>query len=219
MAGIEYNPDLRKMYQDMGNDAEASGSNNIVAMVTSFLFGAETEDINSNEFLTEKVLSDAKAYSDQAIVVLSNDVVESSDSSLEALKLTPNRQELIRTVAENFEHVIVIVNVGNATELGIVDEYDSIESVVWTGIPGTQGCVSLGKVLTGEINPSGRLVDTYAYDVSSAPASENFGDDKYDNLDGMAFINYNEGIYIGIRIYNVRSFARNVLLKRNRAIT
>ena len=204
LAGIEINPDLHQLYQDMGNDAGATGSNNIVAMLTSFLFGAETEDINSNEYLTAEVLSAAKAYSDQAIVVLSNDVVESSDSSLEALKLTPNRQELIRTVAENFDHVIVIVNVGNATELGIVEEYDSIEAVVWTGIPGTQGCVSLGKVLTGEINPSGRLVDTYAYDVSSAPASENFGDYKYDNLDGMAFINYNEGIYVGYRYYETR---------------
>ena len=204
MAGIEYNPELHQMYESMGNDAEDTGSNNIVAMMTSFMFGAETEDINSNEYLTEDVLASAKAYSDQAIVVLSNDVVESSDSSLEALKLTPNRQELIRTVAENFDHVIIIVNVGNATELGIVDEYDSIEAVVWTGIPGTQGCVSLGKVLTGEINPSGRLVDTYAYDVSSAPASENFGDYKYENLEGMSFINYNEGIYIGYRYYETR---------------
>ena len=204
MAGIEYNPELHKMYQDMGYNAEATGSNNILAMMSSFLFGAKTEDINSNEYLTADVLASAKAYSEQAIVVLSNDVVESSDSSLEALKLTENRKELIRTVAENFEHVIIIVNVGNATELGIVDEYDSIEAVVWTGIPGTKGCISLGKVLTGEINPSGRLVDTYAYDVSSAPASENFGDYKYDNMDGMAFINYEEGIYVGYRYYETR---------------
>ncbi len=204
MAGIEINPDLHNMYQQMGNDAEATGSNNIVALITSFLFGAKTEDINSNEYLTADVLASAKAYSDQAIVVLSNEAVESSDCTLEALKLTENRKELIRTVAENFEHVIIIVNVGNATELGIVDEYDSIEAVVWTGIPGTQGCISLGKVLTGEINPSGRLVDTYAYDVSSAPASENFGNYKYDNMNGMAFINYEEGIYVGYRYYETR---------------
>ena len=203
-AGIEFNPELHRMYQDMGFDANATGSNNILAMLGSFLFGAKTKDINANEYLTAEVLANAKAYSDQAIVVLSNDVVESSDSSLEALKLTANRRELIRTIAENFDHVIIIVNIGNASELGIVDEYDSIEAVVWTGIPGTQGCISLGKVLTGEINPSGRLVDTYAYDVSSAPASENFGDYKYDNLDGMAFINYEEGIYIGYRYYETR---------------
>ena len=204
MAGIEYNPQLHKLYEDRGNNAGDTGSNNIVSMMFSFLFGAKTKDTSSNDFLTGEVLESAKSYSDQAIIVLSNDVVESSDSSLEALKLTPNRRELIQIVAENFEHVIILVNVGNATELGIVDEYDSIEGVVWTGIPGTQGCVSLGKVLTGEINPSGRLVDTYAYDVSSAPASENFGDFKYTNLDGMSFINYNEGIYIGYRYYETR---------------
>ena len=204
MAGVEINPVLHKMYQSMGLDETATGSNNLFAMLTSFLFGAKTEDINSNDYLTAEVLAGAKAYSDQAIVVLSNDVVESSDCSLEALKLTENRKELIRTVAENFEHVIVIVNVGNATELGIVDEYDSIEAVVWTGIPGTKGCISLGKVLTGEVNPSGRLVDTYAYDVSSAPASENFGDYKYENIGGMGFINYEEGIYVGYRYYETR---------------
>ncbi len=204
MAGIEINQELHQLYQSMGNDEEDTGSNNVVAMVSSFLFGAETQDINSNEHLTEEVLNQAKAYSDQAIVVLSNDVVESSDSSLEALKLTANRRELIRIVAEHFDHVIIIVNVGNATELGIVEEYDSIEAVVWTGIPGTKGCISLGKVLSGQINPSGRLTDTYAYDVSSAPASENFGDYKYDNLDGMSFIHYEEGIYIGYRYYETR---------------
>ncbi|MGN1026986.1 MAG: glycoside hydrolase family 3 C-terminal domain-containing protein [Faecousia sp.] len=204
LAGIQYNPELHKLYAGMGNNAEDTGSNNIVSMLSSFLFGAKTEDTHSNDYLTEEVLSQAKAYSDQAIVVLSNDAVESSDCSLEALALTPNRQELIRTVAENFDHVIVIVNVGNASELGIVDAYDSIEAVVWTGIPGTQGCVSLGKVLTGEVNPSGRLVDTYAYSVSSAPASVNFGDYPYDNINGKAFINYEEGIYVGYRYYETR---------------
>lgn len=204
MAGIEINPTLHAMYNDMGQDASDTGSNNIVSMVSSFLFGAETEDIDSNDYLTDEVLSAAKEYSDQAIVVLSNEVVEASDCDAEALALTPNRRELIRRVAENFEHVIVIVNVGNATELGILDEYDSIEAVVWVGIPGTQGCVSLGKVLTGEINPSGRLVDTYPYSASAAPASINFGDYKYDNIKGMAFINYNEGIYIGYRYFETR---------------
>ena len=203
IAGIEINPELHQMYQDMGNNAEVGGTNNLVELISSFLFGTKTEDINSGDYLTAEVLADAKAYSDQAIVVLSNEAVESSDCSLEALKLTENRKKLIRTIAENFDHVIILVNVGNATELGIVDEYDSIEAVVWTGITGTQGCISLGKVLTGVVNPSGRLVDTYAYDVSSAPATENFGDYKYDNLD-MAFINYEEGIYIGYRYYETR---------------
>ena len=203
-AGVEYNPELHKMYLEMGNSEEVSGSNNLFTMLFSFMFGAKTEDINSNEYLTEDVLSAAKAYSDQAIVVLSNEAVESTDCSLEALELTENRKELIRIVAENFEHVIVIVNVGNATELSIVDEYDSIEAVVWTGIPGTKGCISLGKVLNGDVNPSGRLVDTYAHDVRSAPASENFGDYKYDNIDGMGFINYEEGIYVGYRYYETR---------------
>lgn len=145
MAGIEYNPELHKMYLGMGNSEEESGGNNLFALLFSFMFGAKTEDINSNEYLTEEVLAAAKAYSDQAIIVLSNEAVESSDCPIESLKLTENRRELIRIVAENFENVIIIVNVGNATELGIVNEYASIKSVVWTGIPGTKGCISLGR--------------------------------------------------------------------------
>lgn len=203
-AGIEYNPDLHTMYTEMGYSTEAGSNNNIVDMLLSFFMGANTEEAGSNEYLTEEVLKSAYEYSDQAIVVLSNSAVEASDCEEEALKLTPNRRELIKIIAERFDHVIVLVNVGNASELGIVDEYDSIEGVVWTGIPGAQGCISLGKILSGELNPSGRLVDTYAYDIGSAPASENFGDYKYTNLDGMAFINYNEGIYVGYRYYETR---------------
>ena len=203
MAGIEYNPQLHALYTSQGEDAADTGSNNVISMISTYLFGSETEDVNTNDCLTEEVLDQARRYSDTALVVLSNEVVESADCSLEALALTPNRRQLIDLVARNFEHVIVIVNVGNATELGIVDEYESIEAVVWVGIPGTQGCISLGKVLTGQVNPSGRLVDTYAYSASSAPASVNFGDYKYDNMD-MAFINYEEGIYVGYRYYETR---------------
>lgn len=204
MAGIEYNPDLHQMYLDKGYSIEAVSNNNIVDMLLSFFVGAGTEEADDNADLTEDVLKNALDYSDQAIVVLSNSAVEASDCEEEALKLTPNRRELIKIVAEHFDHVIVLVNVGNASELGIVDAYDSIEGVVWTGIPGAQGCISLGKIISGELNPSGRLVDTYAYDIGSAPASENFGDYKYTNIDGMSFINYNEGIYVGYRYYETR---------------
>ena len=70
MAGIEYNPELDEMYRGMGYDAEASGTNNIVAMLLSFMVGTETKDINSNEYLTADVLASARAYYDQAIAPL-----------------------------------------------------------------------------------------------------------------------------------------------------
>ena len=202
-AGIEYNPQLDQVYSGLGLSKTPDGSSNIAEMILSFAFGNDTEDIMDCDYLTEEVMAQAKEYSNQAIIVLSNEVVESSDCEAEALQLTENRRELIRRVAEYFEHVIILVNVGNATELGIVDEYESIEAVVWVGIPGTQGCESLGKILTGDINPSGRLVDTYAYSVDSAPASENFGNYQYENHDKF-LIEYEEGIYVGYRYYETR---------------
>lgn len=200
-AGIAYNEDLHQMY--LSKNVAKSKDTGLLASVKAFLVGADAGDTADVDYLTPDVLENAKAYSDQAVIVLTNEAVEAADAAVEALKITPGRAALIQKVAENFAHVVVIVNAGNAMELGILDTYDNIEAALWVGTPGPFGCVSIGRALAGEVNPSGRLPDTYAYDITSAPASVNFGDYKYDNLK-MAFINYNEGIYIGYRYYETR---------------
>ena len=88
------------------------------------------------------------------------------------------------------------------------------------GGPGCEGCNSLAQILDGEINPSGRLADTYAYDLTSNPSYYNFGQFLYENTSNKyklifdnpsvfngehyAYVDYAEGIYVGYRYYETR---------------
>ncbi len=199
-AGIEYNQELYNKYDSMGAVSKKSSAPGLFQVAKSML-GGGTKDEPDIAYLTDEIVSQAKSYSQNALIVIGSDGVESSDLSKEQLKLTENKRALIEKVASNFENVIIVINAGNTIELGFLDEYPSIKAALWIGTPGPKGCDSLGKILAGTVNPSGRLTDTYAYDGSSNPASVNFGDYKYTNIPGKAFINYNEGIYIGYRYY------------------
>lgn len=198
-AGIEYNEELYEYYTGLPELEGATGksSTGLVQVVKGML---SSDDAADEPDVTDSALAQAKEYSDNAMIIIQSDAVEASDVSSDQLKLSAEMHDLIKKVAENFRNVTIIVNAGNTLELGFVDEYPSIQSVLWVGTPGPFGTNSLAKVLSGEINPSGRITDTYVYDVESSPASENFGDYQYENLD-KAYINYEEGIYVGYRFY------------------
>ena len=89
---------------------------------------------------------------------------------------------MVDRVCKEFKNVIVVVNSSNAMELGWLDQYDSIKAAVLCGAPGELGFDSLGKILNGEVNPSGHLADTYVYDLLATPTVNNFGGFAYDNL-------------------------------------
>ena len=199
-AGIEYNQDLYDFYMNQ-DDAILKEKSTGLGQIIDMFMGKEMVNEPDAGYLTDAVLADAKAYSENAIIVISSSSVEASDATPEKLKLSEGQKSLLEKVAQNFENVIVIINAGNTMELGFLNEYDPIQSALWVGTPGSKGANSIGKVLSGDVNPSGRLVDTYVYDVKSSPATVNFGDYDYTNIDGMSFINYNEGIYIGYRFY------------------
>ncbi|MBQ3795169.1 MAG: glycoside hydrolase family 3 C-terminal domain-containing protein [Butyrivibrio sp.] len=124
------------------------------------------------------------------------------------LELTTNEQDLLSYVSGKFDKVIVVINSGNAMELSFIDETQyGVDACVWIGNPGQDGLYALGDVLTGAVNPSGKTVDTYAYDATGAPAIENFGyytmtgaDDKVNSQ----YVVYQEGIYVGYRYYETR---------------
>ena len=199
-AGIEYNPDLYAFYmsdEDQIMEEKSTGVGQVVDMALGKEFPNEP-DVN---YLTDEMIQQAQAYSPTALIVLASSSVEASDAELDQLRLSENERALIEKVAANFEDVIIVVNAGNALELGFLDEYPSLKAALWVGTPGSRGASSLGKTLAGQLNPSGRLVDTYVYDASSHPGSVNFGDYDYTNIEGMSFLNYEEGIYIGYRFY------------------
>lgn len=128
--------------------------------------------------------------------------------------LEPSTRELamIERVTSEFDKVIVVVNASNAMELGWIEDYPSIKSVILAPGPGQTGFNALGNILSGKVNPSGKTVDTFVYDLTAVPAFHNIGDFKYTNLDDVSplsygqpvtptFVNYVEGIYVGYRWY------------------
>lgn len=117
------------------------------------------------------------------------------------LELSNREEAMVEKVTAEFGNVIVVLNMSNAMELSWVDEYPNINAVMWIGGPGESGFKAVGKALTGEINPSGRTVDTYVLDFTKTNTYGNFGDFEYTDSDGFHFVNYAEGIYLGYRFY------------------
>jgi beta-glucosidase len=180
---------------------------------------------------SDELISDAKDFSDTALIVLTRNGGEGGDLPTDTadyvggaagehyLQLNQNERDMVAMVEENFDNVVVIINSSNAMELGFLDD-NAVDAALWIGGPGCEGCNSLGEILTGEINPSGRLVDTYAYDLTSNPSYYNFGQFLYGNTENKytlifdnpsvfngtnyAYVDYAEGIYVGYRYYETR---------------
>ncbi|WP_026652040.1 glycoside hydrolase family 3 N-terminal domain-containing protein [Butyrivibrio proteoclasticus] len=133
------------------------------------------------------------------------------------LQLTNREEEMIDLVCANFDNVILVYNGANAFELGFVKDHPQIKSVLWAAGMGHVGMEALGEIVTGEVNPSGKTIDTYVYDLQATPWWNNFGDFNYTNMDEFAytstgftgiestanvsFVNYVEGIYVGYKFY------------------
>lgn len=124
------------------------------------------------------------------------------------LELTYTEEELLRYVSGQFDTVIVLINSGNPMELSFLEQDEfGVDACLWIGNPGQDGLYALGELLVGVANPSGRVVDTYAYDPLNAPAVANFGAHNMDNADGAihtAYVVYQEGIYVGYKYYETR---------------
>ncbi|MCD8383125.1 MAG: glycoside hydrolase family 3 C-terminal domain-containing protein [Clostridiales bacterium] len=124
------------------------------------------------------------------------------------LELTKNEEDLLSYVSSQFDKVIVIINSGNAMELSFLDEEAyGVDACLWIGNPGQDGLYALGEILNGNINPSGHLVDTYAYDSTGAPAVQNFGNAVMTNAETewySTYVVYQEGIYVGYKYYETR---------------
>ena len=133
------------------------------------------------------------------------------------LQLSNREEEMLQMVCDNFDKVIVLINTNNAMELGFLEEY-GVDAAVYTPCPGQNGFDAVGLVLAGEVNPSGKTVDTFLYDLFNTPIANNFGQFMYDNMDEFtvtsvdfgsgeekpgvpSFVNYVEGIYVGYKFY------------------
>ena len=133
------------------------------------------------------------------------------------LELDQNEIDLLTAVTDGtFKRVVVVFNTPSSFEATFLKDSayaafaDKIDAAVWIGFTGSNGITALGKILNGDVNPSGRLVDTWAADFTKNPSFVNFGTgclpdttDKYDG--GMYYsVDYEEGIYVGYRYYETR---------------
>ena len=130
------------------------------------------------------------------------------DASKHYLELSNREVAMVERVTSEFDNVIVVINAANPMELGWLDQYDSIKGALVMAGPGQTGFNALGEILTGEVNPSAKMVDTYVYDLTTTPTWNNFGNYAYDNasefeIEGATptFVNYVEGIYVGYKFY------------------
>ena len=146
-----------------------------------------------------------------------SEYAEDLDPAKHYLELTTRERETLTALNEKFDKIIIIVNAANAFELGFVEEFDKISAVVLLpGGPGQNGFNAVGELLNGKRNFSGRLADTYIYDLTKAPTWNNFGHFQYTNMAEFVgenavtgssnsttptFVNYVEGIYVGYRFW------------------
>ncbi len=134
------------------------------------------------------------------------------------LNLTNREEELVELVCDNFDTVIVVYNSANAMDMAWTNQYEQIKGVLICPPAGETGFVALGQILSGQVNPSGRTVDTWITDLQQAPWFQNIGAMSYDNTADFeaviaaqedstgysgrtSFINYVEGIYVGYKFY------------------
>lgn len=190
--------------EDAGAKTQTENQNGLFAVVSMFM-GSGSQSEPAPDYLSDEVMDSATSYASTALVVIGNDGVEAMDFEPEQLRLGANELALLDRVTQSFDDVIVVINSGNQMELGFLDDYPQIKSALWIGTPGPLGAVSLAKVLTGEVTPSGHLSDTYLYEVTAAPAAQNFQAVPYDNAK-RSFIDYEEGIYVGYRFFETYYF-------------
>ena len=226
-AGFDTNSALKSFYESSqsgsGRSANSSdldsGSNQRIAV-------GETPQSK----YTDAVKNSYESYADAALVVITRiggegfdlpryqgttEGAASADSHY--LELDQNERDMLSAVCNaGFKHVIVVFNVPSSFEATFLtdpeyaDFADKIDAAIWIGFTGSNGITALGEVLNGDVNPSGRLVDTWAADFTKNPTFENFGtgstDTSTDQYDmGMYYsVDYEEGIYVGYRYYETR---------------
>ena len=228
-AGYKINTELTDFYKAYREDRPEVGM-----WAQDWTLPEPTADSYSDE-----LINNAKEFSDTAMVVITRVGGEGADlptdvskvtytdnsenyKDFEAgehyLQLSQTEKDMLDLVCANFDNVVVVYNGANTMELGFLNDYKQIKGAIWCPGTGQSGFESLGAVVAGMVNPSGKTSDTFVYDLTATPTYNNFGNFLYDNMDEFAatsknfgtgeeeatipsFVNYVEGIYVGYRFY------------------
>ena len=214
--GILVNEALNSFYEKSATVSAKENSNFLLRSLSS-VFHKKTD--TAWHAVDSSLMHQAKDYSSQALIVLGVTPDNGEDIPLSLLRPMEDnsvRSRLIDTVCREFDHVILVIRSGNCMELDFLADYDSIDAVIWAGDTNTSWA-ALASVLAGEINPSGRTVDTWPLSLEAEPAYNASGSSYYANISDLHLLQYSEGIYVGYRYYETRfgndetAYAENVL--------
>lgn len=144
--------------------------------------------------LTQEIVERASKQSDVAVVIIGRTAGEDKDNSVEkgSYLLTEEEENMLRLVCCTFKRTAVVLNVGNTIDMEWTISYNP-QAVLYSWQGGSEGGNGVCDVLTGKVNPSGKLVNTIAHSISDYPSAENFGDSKRNY--------YKEDIYVGYRYF------------------
>lgn len=244
-AGIAYNTELTEMYKAFQPErpyaSNAQGTLNSYPEQSCRLYEPSISDTSC---YTQEMLDNAKAFSNTAIVVISRFTGESNDcpqvqykqvtkggeivtdETRTYLDLSTEEEELLTYVGQNYENVVVLLNTGNVMAVGAIERIPGVDACLMTGLSGESAATAIPALLWGEMSPSGRTADTWAYDFSTAASYANAaagGVGAYSNAEGLypadgttcgnlgvtggvpyeqvSYVDYAEGIYVGYKWY------------------
>ena len=204
--GIEYNTELRRLYEkNCGSNEMPKTDNTVINNLLQLVLAKDSLEEMATRKLTDGIMARAAEFSDAALIMISRTSAENKDLTADTLRLSKTEKELVEKVTSTFENVVVLFNTGNIMEMGWLDEYDSIKAAAMIWIPGEFGMTAVARMLCGKVNPSGKLADTVAYKVEDHPSTECFGSNKYKG--GEYYVEYLEGIYVGYRYFE--TFAKD----------
>ncbi len=154
--------------------------------------------------LTQAMATYASIQSNKAVIVIGRAAGEDRENTLNpgSYYLTETEENNIRLVCSEFKQVIVIMNCGNLVDMSWTEKYDSIKGIVYAWQGGQESGNSVADILTGKVNPCGKLSDTIARNYEDYPSSANFGN--------RLFNNYAEDIFVGYRYFE--TFAKEKVL-------
>ena len=194
-AGIETNSELTKLYTDYRKDRP---------MVAMWSQDWTLPEVPAKQY-SDKLISDAKDFSDEAVITITRVGGEGADlpTNMKAkgitynnnskdyedfkdgehfLQLSQTERDMIDLVTSNFKKVTLVYNGANTFQFDFLNDYPQIQSVVWCPPAGQTGFSALGEVLAGETNPSGKTSDTFLKNLTKSVSYNNFGKFEYTNM-------------------------------------
>ncbi|MFA6829297.1 MAG: glycoside hydrolase family 3 N-terminal domain-containing protein [Bacilli bacterium] len=232
--GFTINPTLGKMYYNAitGNGGLTAVTKASIAMDNPANSHYEIGEVPVNDtYYSSDVKSSLTQYNDYSIVVLGRGGGEGGDLSADMsqwggkegehqLQLNDDEKNMIALAKSTSKNVIVLINSSNAMELGDLANDEGINAIMWIGSTGSVGNNAVADALIGDINPSGRTVDTWASDFLAMPSAQNMGNNEYTENGEISTttktttqgtktwnnssVDYEEGIYVGYKYYETR---------------